>query len=74
MKRKKPRKTSGCVIKLSAQELKQRLYNQGKTLKSFAEEHGFKYRTVSEVIRGLRRGNFGEGRKVRIALGLPVND
>jgi len=62
------------VFKISSKDIKQRLYEEGKTLKSFAEEHGFKYRTVSEVIRGLRRGNFGEGRKARIALGLPVND
>jgi len=66
--------TTQFVIKITSETVKQQLYNQGKTLKSFAEENGFKYRTVSEVIRGLRRGNFGEGRKVRIALGLPVND
>jgi len=55
-------------------EAKHRLREEGKTLKSFAAEHGFRYRTVSDVVRGLRRGHFGEGRKVRIALGLPVID
>jgi|GEM_PF-1382284 len=54
--------------------IKQRLQKEGKTLKSFAAEHGFRYRTVSDVVRGIRRGYFGEGRKVRIALGLPVID
>jgi len=55
-------------------EVKHRLKKEGKTLKSFADEHGFKYRTVSDVVRGVRRGFHGEGRDVRIALGLPVND
>lgn len=58
----------------SPNEIKHRLRQQGQTLKSFAAEHGFKYRTVSDVVRGLRRGSYGEGREVRIALGLPVED
>lgn len=58
----------------SPNQIKHRLRQQGKTLKSFAEEHGFKYRTVSDVVRGLRKGNFGECREVCIALGLPVED
>ncbi|BEH14281.1 DNA-binding protein [Marinobacter shengliensis] len=55
-------------------EIKHRLRQQGKTLKSWAEEHGFNYRTVSDTVRGLRKGNFGECRDVRQALGLPVED
>jgi len=55
-----------------AQPIKQRLQKEGKTLKSWAAEHGFSYRTVCYVVQGIRRGYFGEGRKVRIALGLPV--
>ncbi|SIR06028.1 phage-associated protein, BcepMu gp16 family [Pseudacidovorax sp. RU35E] len=58
----------------TANEIKHSLRKQGKTLKSFAAENGFKYRTVSDVVRGLRQGNFGEGREVRLKLGLPVND
>ena len=55
-------------------QIKHRLRQQGVTLKDFAIAHGFKYRTVSDVVRGIRQGNFGEGREVRIKLGLPVND
>jgi len=55
-------------------DIKRRLLEQGHTLKSFAAAHGFRERTVYEVVRGLRRGHFGEGRKVRLALGLPVLD
>jgi gp16 family phage-associated protein len=55
-------------------EIKHRLRQQGKTLKIWAEENGFQYRTVSDTLRGLRKGNFGECRDVKIALGLPVED
>lgn len=55
-------------------EIKHQLRQQGHTLKSWAKERGFKYRTVSDAVRGLRKGNFGEGRTVRQALGLPTED
>ena len=58
----------------SANQIKHRLRQEGQTLKSFAIAHGFKYRTVSDVVRGLRQGNYGEGREVRLKLGLPVKD
>ncbi|QIL81828.1 DNA-binding protein [Diaphorobacter sp. HDW4A] len=58
----------------TSNQIKHRLRKQGLTLKSFAEKNGFKYRTVSDVVRGLRKGSFGEGREVRMKLGLPVND
>lgn len=49
---------------------KKALYAEGVTLKSFAEQNGFKYRTVSEVVRGVNKGLYGEGHKVAVALGL----
>lgn len=58
----------------TANEIKHRLRTQGKTLKDWAAENGFNYRTVTDTLAGLRKGNFGEGREVRIALGLPVKD
>lgn len=58
----------------TANEIKHRLHSQGTTLKEWAAENGFRYRTVSETLRGLRKGNFGEGREVRIALGLPIEE
>ena len=58
----------------SPNEIKHRLRQQGMTLKDFAKAHNFQYRTVSEAVRGLRQGNYGEGREVRIKLGLPVPD
>lgn len=55
-------------------EIKHSLRKQGTTLKQWAEANGFKYRTVSEAVRGVRKGNYGEGREVRMKLGLPVSD
>lgn len=55
-------------------QIKHRLREQGETLKSWSAKQGFSYRTVSEVVRGIRKGNFGEGRNVRQALGLPLED
>ena len=49
---------------------KRTLQMQGVTLSEFARMHGFKYRTVSEVIRGVNKGLYGEGHRVAVALGL----
>ncbi len=68
------RRKDDFVRQETANQIKHRLRQQGETLKSFAEKNGFKYRTVSDVVRGLRQGNFGEGREVRKKLGLPVSD
>lgn len=52
------------------EEAKQLLQNQGVTLRQFAESHKFSYRTVSEVVRGVNKGLYGEGHKVAVAFGL----
>ncbi|HRL98358.1 MAG TPA: DNA-binding protein [Acidovorax sp.] len=62
------------TAQLTPNQIKHRLRRQGKILKDFARENGFQYRTVSDVVRGLRQGNYGEGREVRLKLGLPVKD
>lgn len=49
---------------------KQALYAKGVTLREFAKRNNFKYRTVSEVVRGVNKGLYGEGHKVAVALGL----
>jgi gp16 family phage-associated protein len=58
----------------NANQIKHALRQQGHTLKSWSEANGFKYRDVSEVIRGIRRGNYGTGRDIRLKLGLPVDE
>ena len=50
--------------KEKANEIKQRLYKRGETLKSWCQANNFKYFTASNVLRGVNKGNFGEGREV----------
>ena len=58
------------MSKAQSNQIKHRLRQQGHTLKSWAEAHQFKYRDVSDVLRGVRRGNYGVGRDIYFALGL----
>jgi gp16 family phage-associated protein len=44
------------------------------TLAAWAEAHGYKYRDVSEVVRGIRVGCYGKGREIAKKLELPVQD
>jgi gp16 family phage-associated protein len=55
---------------LTPDEAKRRLHAKGVTLTQFALRHGFKYRTVSEVVRGVNKGLYGEGHRVAVALGI----
>lgn len=58
------------MTKAQANQIKHRLRANGHTLKSWSEANNFKYRDVSDVVRGVRRGYFGEGRKICLALGI----
>lgn len=64
------RKSSSQCAAKTPESAKQDLYAKGVTLKEFAKRHGFKYRTVSEVVRGVNKGLYGEGHRVASALGL----
>lgn len=52
------------------EKAKQDLYAKGETLRSFATRHNFNYRTVSEVVRGVNKGLYGQGHRVAVALGI----
>jgi gp16 family phage-associated protein len=54
----------------SPEAAKQALQARGVTLKEFARQHGFKYRMVSDVIRGVNKGLYGEGHQVAVKLGI----
>lgn len=58
------------VSVLSGEEAKRRIYAQGMTLGQFAERHNLTYRVVSEVIRGVNKGLYGEGHRAAKALGM----
>ena len=42
------------MTRQQSNQIKHRLRQQGHTLKSWAEAHQFKYRDVSDVVRGVR--------------------
>lgn len=72
---KKARKesTNANIPRINAktpQEAKQLLQAKGVTLRQFAEKNSLDYRTVSEVVRGVNKGLYGEGHKVAVAFGL----
>lgn len=52
------------------QQAKARVYEKGLTLKEFAAKNHLNYRTVSEVVRGVNKGLFGEGHRAAVALGI----
>mgnify|MGYP001014982444 FL=1 len=58
------------MTRQQSNQIKHRLRQQGLTVKSWAEAHHFKYRDVSDVLRGIRRGQYGTGRDIYLALGL----
>lgn len=58
------------MTKATSNQIKHRLRHDGYTLKAWAEANGFKYRDVSDVVRGVRRGNYGVGRDICIKLGI----
>lgn len=61
--------------KQRATEVKQRLREKGyPTLMAWATAYGYKYRDVSEVVRGIRFGFYGKGREIAKKLELPVQD
>lgn len=55
---------------LNGEEAKKRVYAMGLTLGQFAEKNGLNYRVVSEVIRGVNKGLYGEGHRAAKALGM----
>lgn len=55
---------------LNGDEAKERVYAMGLTLSEFAARNSLKFRVVSEVIRGVNKGLYGEGHKAAKALGM----
>lgn len=69
-KSKAPRATNVSGGVLSGDDAKKRVYGMGLTLGQFARQHGLSYRVVSEVIRGVNKGLYGEGHRAAKALGM----
>lgn len=58
------------MSKALSNQIKHSLRQEGHTLRSWAMLHGFKYRDVSDVVRGVRRGHYGVGRDICLKLGI----
>lgn len=63
-------KTKASQDSRTPQAAKEELRQRGETIKSFADENGFPYRTVQAVLSGTNKGHHGEAHKVAVALGL----
>lgn len=59
---------------MTGETAKRKLREQGKTIKQWADEHGYPYVLVSRVIRGVQKGNYGKGHEVAVALGMKQGD
>jgi gp16 family phage-associated protein len=53
--------------------VKHALRQRGHTMTSWAKANGFKFRDVSDVVRGIRHGNYGTGREIAEKLADFVN-
>lgn len=56
--------------KQKADAIKERLYAQGKTLKQWATDNGYKPTQVYRVMRGENKALYGEGHTIAVKLGL----
>jgi gp16 family phage-associated protein len=54
------------------EQVKQRLRNEGKTIKQFAQDNGFNYVEVLRVMNGTIKGVRGRGHQIAVTLGLKV--
>ncbi|CAR51893.1 hypothetical phage protein [Burkholderia cenocepacia J2315] len=59
-----------CGANMTGEAVKRKLREQGKTIKEWAQEHGYDYVLVSRVIRGVQKANYGKGHDVAVALGM----
>ena len=55
---------------LTGEQAKERIRKDGFTIKRWAHKRGFDFRLVSDVIRGVNKGNYGKGHEVAVALGM----
>lgn len=56
----------------TADQIREDLSKSGFTIKGWSEVNGFKTRTVEAILRGERKGYFGIGHKIAVALGLKL--
>ncbi len=55
---------------MTPKTFKASLRRQGKTIRQWADEHGFPVRAVYRVLNGLDKANFGRAHDIAVAIGL----
>lgn len=59
---------------LTGAQVKRAMWAKGTTLKAWAEQHGYAYSLVSNVVRGQNKLTYGQGREIAIKLGMLIPD
>lgn len=62
------------MSQLTAEQVKQRLFNQGMTISGWARVNGYSPRMVSCVLNGQIKGHFGKSHEIAVKLGLKSPD
>ena len=55
---------------MNGQQAKRKIWKEGSTLKAWAVQNGYSPRLVSDVVRGVNRGNYGKGYEITVKLGM----
>ncbi|EBV0925933.1 DNA-binding protein [Salmonella enterica] len=55
---------------MTAEQVKHRLRQQGKTITEWAAEHGYSRGDVYRVLNGQAKANYGKGHEIAVKLGL----
>lgn len=58
------------VKDVTADQVKENLRKQGKSLRQFCTEKDLPYKTAVAVLNGSNKGHFGEAHRVAVALGI----
>lgn len=59
---------------LTADQVRQRLRQRGRTLTQWAADHGYDRKAVYRVMSGTDKAYYGNAHKIAVALGLKVAD
>lgn len=55
---------------MTAEQVKRRLHQQGKTITEWATEHGYSRGDVYRVLNGQVKAKYGKGYEIAVKLGL----
>lgn len=59
---------------MTAQSFKTLLRRQGKTIRQWAEEHGYPPVAVYRVLNGVDKANFGRAHEIAVATGIKTDE